>query len=395
MSTRSSVHLLVRFVLLPRWLILPVDRARAAARRRLRRRHRPARRRRRARSTGPATVAAAAARSTGSASATWTSTCAGWTLPAGHDRGQRSCVGVGEARVRVPDGRVRDDRRADRRRRGRPARARRTTGVDVDVDQSRARAHGAARSCSSTPTSASGTCRSSASAGAGLRMKRGRADRTLIAAGLATIALGALLPARPRSGSSTCGSTTCCPAVLAAVGVVLLVGGARDANERRAPDAVAAAARPGARRTSAGVCAGLRRPARDRPAADPDRVRARRWPPAASGIPLYVVGWALIPAEGPERPVVARLLSRRDTWLVAAGMGCLTLAGGAAAAQLGPVVRRQDHLAGGDRGRRRRADLAPVAGRRPRGARAQRARGCRARRSTAPASAPRWWSAAR
>jgi signal transduction histidine kinase len=45
-----------------------------------------------------------------------------------------------------------------------------------------------------------------------------------------------------------------------------------------------------------------------------------------AGIPLYVIGWALIPAEGPERPVVARLLNRRDTWLVAAGMGCLTLA---------------------------------------------------------------------
>jgi signal transduction histidine kinase len=45
-----------------------------------------------------------------------------------------------------------------------------------------------------------------------------------------------------------------------------------------------------------------------------------------AGIPLYVIGWALIPAEGPERPVVARLLNRRDTWLVAAGMACLTLA---------------------------------------------------------------------
>ena len=45
------------------------------------------------------------------------------------------------------------------------------------------------------------------------------------------------------------------------------------------------------------------------------------------GIPLYAAGWALIPAEGPERPVVARLLTRRDTWLVAAGMGCLTLSG--------------------------------------------------------------------
>ena len=45
-----------------------------------------------------------------------------------------------------------------------------------------------------------------------------------------------------------------------------------------------------------------------------------------AGIPLYGIAWALIPAEGPERPVVTRLLNRRDTWLVAAGMGCLTLA---------------------------------------------------------------------
>jgi signal transduction histidine kinase len=44
------------------------------------------------------------------------------------------------------------------------------------------------------------------------------------------------------------------------------------------------------------------------------------------GIPLYIVGWLMIPADGPERPVVARLLSRQDTWLVAAGMGCLVLA---------------------------------------------------------------------
>jgi signal transduction histidine kinase len=44
------------------------------------------------------------------------------------------------------------------------------------------------------------------------------------------------------------------------------------------------------------------------------------------GIPLYLFAWILIPAEGPERPIVARLLSRRDAWLVAAGMGCLVLA---------------------------------------------------------------------
>ncbi len=44
------------------------------------------------------------------------------------------------------------------------------------------------------------------------------------------------------------------------------------------------------------------------------------------GVPIYIIAWMLIPAEGPEKPVVARLLSRRDAWLVAAGMGCLVLA---------------------------------------------------------------------
>ena len=44
-------------------------------------------------------------------------------------------------------------------------------------------------------------------------------------------------------------------------------------------------------------------------------------------IPLYAIAWLLIPAEGPERPSVERLLTRSDTWLVAAGMGCLTAAG--------------------------------------------------------------------
>jgi signal transduction histidine kinase len=44
------------------------------------------------------------------------------------------------------------------------------------------------------------------------------------------------------------------------------------------------------------------------------------------GIPLYAVAWVIVPAEGPERPVVARLMSRSDTWLVGAGLGCLALA---------------------------------------------------------------------
>jgi signal transduction histidine kinase len=74
-----------------------------------------------------------------------------------------------------------------------------------------------------------------------------------------------------------------------------------------------------------GVCAGFAA----RLGIDPLLVRIGFVLAVASGgvgIPLYVIGWALIPAEGPERPVVSRLLNRRDTWLVAVGMGFLTLA---------------------------------------------------------------------
>jgi signal transduction histidine kinase len=45
-----------------------------------------------------------------------------------------------------------------------------------------------------------------------------------------------------------------------------------------------------------------------------------------AGIPLYVIAWMLIPAEGPEKLIVSRLLDRRDAWLVAGGIGCLVLA---------------------------------------------------------------------
>jgi signal transduction histidine kinase/phage shock protein PspC (stress-responsive transcriptional regulator) len=75
----------------------------------------------------------------------------------------------------------------------------------------------------------------------------------------------------------------------------------------------------------AGVCAGFAA----RLGIDPLLIRIAFVLALAAGgvaIPLYVVGWVLIPANGPERPVVARLLTRRDTWLVAAGMGCLSLA---------------------------------------------------------------------
>jgi hypothetical protein len=55
-------------------------------------------------------------------------------------------------------------------------------------------------------------------------MKRGRADRTLIAAGLATVALGALL-LLDRTGAIDVRFDYTLPAVLAAVGVVLLAAG--------------------------------------------------------------------------------------------------------------------------------------------------------------------------
>ena len=92
--------------------------------------------------------------------------------------------------------------------------------------------------------------------------------------------------------------------------------------------------------------------------------------------------------------MVARLLNRRDTWLVAAGMGCLTLAAvlllrewglwfsdkiiwpAVIAAAGGALIWRQSQAA-------------------PEHAASTARRGSRARRSTGPASAPRSWSAAR
>lgn len=55
-------------------------------------------------------------------------------------------------------------------------------------------------------------------------MKRGRADRTLIVAGLATVALGTLL-LLDRTGVVDVRFDYMLPAVLAAVGAVLLAAG--------------------------------------------------------------------------------------------------------------------------------------------------------------------------
>jgi hypothetical protein len=55
-------------------------------------------------------------------------------------------------------------------------------------------------------------------------MRRGRADRTLVVAGLATIALGALL-LLDRNGSIDLRFEYMAPAVLAAIGIVLITAG--------------------------------------------------------------------------------------------------------------------------------------------------------------------------
>jgi signal transduction histidine kinase len=75
-----------------------------------------------------------------------------------------------------------------------------------------------------------------------------------------------------------------------------------------------------------GVCSGLA----GRLGVDPLAVRVG-WVATLAiggvGLPLYLLAWLMVPADGPERPVVQRLLaSRRDAWLVAAGTGCLVLA---------------------------------------------------------------------
>jgi len=75
-----------------------------------------------------------------------------------------------------------------------------------------------------------------------------------------------------------------------------------------------------------GVCAGFAA----RVGIDPLLIRIGFIAAVALGgvaIPLYAIAWVLIPAEGPERPAFQRLLTRQDTWLVAAGMGCLTASG--------------------------------------------------------------------
>ncbi len=74
-----------------------------------------------------------------------------------------------------------------------------------------------------------------------------------------------------------------------------------------------------------GVCAGLGR----RLGIDPIVLRVLFVVTAAAGgtgFVVYVVAWAAIPAEGADRPPVARLAPKRETWLVTSGVVLLVLA---------------------------------------------------------------------
>jgi signal transduction histidine kinase len=45
-----------------------------------------------------------------------------------------------------------------------------------------------------------------------------------------------------------------------------------------------------------------------------------------AGLAVYLLAWALMPAEGSVRAPIERIAGRRDTWLIVAGMTCLALA---------------------------------------------------------------------
>ena len=164
----------------------------------------------------PQTRRRPAARSTGSASGRWTSTCAAWTLTASTRRSTCSWAWARRA-CGCPPG---------------PAwsRTRRSASARPTCPSPRARA---STSRSTTARPGARTLRVNAKIGVGhlqiddagrLRMKRGRADRTLIVAGLATIVLGALL-LLDRTGAIDVRFDYMLPAVLAAVGAVLLAAG--------------------------------------------------------------------------------------------------------------------------------------------------------------------------
>jgi len=74
-----------------------------------------------------------------------------------------------------------------------------------------------------------------------------------------------------------------------------------------------------------GVAAGIARRLR----IDPVIVRvafAATTVAGGAGLVLYLLAWALMPAEGSAKAPLERIVARRDTWLVVAGMACLAVA---------------------------------------------------------------------
>ena len=168
----------------------PGHRARPAARRRLRRRPRPARRRGRARRTGrPPSPQLRPEYRLGVGQHRPRPARAG--APRRADRGRRCASAWARRACASRSGACVLDRRADRRRRGRPARPRRTRASTSTSTSRRARA-GTARELLVNADIGVGHLQIDRP-GSALRVRRGRADRTLIVAGLATIALGTLL----------------------------------------------------------------------------------------------------------------------------------------------------------------------------------------------------------
>src|SRR3954464_5619205 len=163
----------------------------------------------------------------------------------------------------------------------------------------------------STPTSASGTCGSTASARSPSAREADRAhgDRRRPGDGRARDAL----PARPARGHRR-------PVRIHAA------GGRRGRRRRIARGWARAMKRDPANGYIGGVCSGFAA----KLGIDPLLIRigfAATMFAAGVCTPLYIVAWALIPAGGREKPIVARLLTGRDAWLVAGGIGCLVLAG--------------------------------------------------------------------
>src|SRR4051794_28534775 len=89
--------------------------------------------------------------------------------------------------------------------------------------------------------------------------------------------------------------------------------------------AAAALRRDPKRGVVAGVAAGIAR----RLGIDPIIVRVAFVATSVAGgagLAVYVLAWALMPADGSAQAPIERVVARRDTWLVVAGMVCLALA---------------------------------------------------------------------